>query len=475
MSRVQQSYDEIIIRVMVGREYSDKWMSRRALLKRAAVPLVCLPWSAQRNPFLPQPASPQTTPVTSLPDPPAFSTGDDALLEHVEKANFRFFWEQANPDTGLVRDRCNVRKPDKSDLGSIASTGFGLTALCIGDKRGYVTHTEARGRALNTLRFLWKKMPNHRGFFYHWANVNTGERLWDSEVSSVDTAILLCGILTCRQHFVYREISQLASEIYSRVDWKWLSEDTPILPHGWRPETGFLQYRWDNYSEMMMMYLLGLGSDTYPLPDMAWDAWKRSQFEYDGIRYIGSFAPLFVHQYSQAWFDFRGRRDEYADYFQNSMIATDVHRRFCLDLQRQFPDYTDDLWGITASDSVKGYTVWGGPPATGPIDGSIVPCAAGGSMPFLPQETMRVLRTMNDRFGAHALCDYGFVDAFNPLTNWFDSDVVGIDTGITMVMIENARTGFVWETFMRNPEAQRSMERAHLKPYQDAPTRTAKS
>ena len=186
--------------------------------------------------------------------------------------------------------------------------------------------------------------------------------------------------------FQLSEIEELATEIFNRVDWSWLSEDTLVLPHGWRPETGFLPYRWDNYSEMMMMYLLGLGSATHPLPPNAWDAWKRTQFEYDGIRYIGSFAPLFVHQYSQAWFDFRAKRDQYADYFQNSIVATDVHRRFCLDLSKQFPDYSDDLWGITASDSAKGYAVWGGPPAMGPIDGTVVPCAAAGSMPFLPQE-----------------------------------------------------------------------------------------
>ena len=177
-------------------------------------------------------------------------------------------------------------------MGSIAATGFGLTALCIGEKRGYISHAEARERVLNTLRFHWRKLPNHRGFFYHWANINTGERLWDSEVSSIDTAILLCGILTCRQHFEHSEISTLATDIFNRVDWSWLSEDTSILPHGWRPESGFLQYRWDNYSEMMMMYLLGLGSITHPLPAESWDAWKRTTFEYDGIRYIGSFAPL---------------------------------------------------------------------------------------------------------------------------------------------------------------------------------------
>jgi hypothetical protein len=187
--------------------------------------------------------------------------------------------------------------------------------------------------------------------------------------------------------------------------------------------------------------------------------------QYDGIRYIGSFAPLFIHQYSQAWFDFRGKHDRYADYFKNSIIATDVHRRFCLDLANQFPDYSDDLWGITASDSVKGYVIWGGPPATGPIDGTVVPCAAAGSLPFQPEEAMRVLRTIKDRYGEKAWSDYGFVDAFNPLTNWYDTDVVGIDTGIIMVMVENARTAFVWDTFMKNPEAKRAMERAGFEYY----------
>ena len=398
---------------------------------------------------------------------------DEAFLEAVENAHFQFFWEQANPDTGIVRDRCNAIAPDKSDLGSIASLGFGLTALCIGDKRGYLPHNEARGRALNSLRFLWKKLPNHRGFFYHWANVNTGERLWDSEVSSIDTAILLCGVLTCGAYFEHSEISELASMIFNRVDWSWLSEDTTLLPHGWRPETGFLQYRWDDYSEMMMMYLLGLGSTSYLLPTETWDAWKRQLFEYDGVRYISSFAPLFVHQYSQAWFDFRNKHDKYADYFQNSVTATRVHRQFCIDLASQFPDYSENLWGITASDSPRGYVVWGGPPATGPIDGTVVPCASGGSLPFLPQECLQVLQTIKNKYGKRAWSRYGFVDAFNPLTDWYDTDVIGIDVGITMLMAENARTGFVWETFMKNPEAQRGMKRAGFVP--NSPTPLSKS
>jgi hypothetical protein len=196
-----------------------------------------------------------------------------------------------------------------------------------------------------------------------------------------------------------------------------------------------------------------------------WNAWKRNTFEYEGLRYIGSYAPLFVHQYSQAWFDFRSKRDRYADYFRNSMIATEVHRRFCIELGKQFPDYNSDLWGVTASDSRKGYVVWGGPPQIGPIDGTVAPSAAGGSLPFLPRETLRVLKNIRNRYGTNAWTRYGFVNAFNPLANWYDSDVIGIDTGIILLMAENLRTGFVWDTFMKSREAQRGLDRAGLKHY----------
>jgi hypothetical protein len=463
----------------VDRPGSRRGLSRRELLGQAARVALCAPLAPLLSPNISglpaqnsgthteQKAAPISAPA-GLPEPTYLSPGDDAFLEEMEKANFQFFWEQANPQTGIVKDRCNVRGSDTGLLGSIAATGFGLTALCIGEKRGYIAYTPARDRALTTLRFLWKKMSHERGFYYHWANINTGERLWKSEVSSVDTAILLCGILMCRQYFEHSEISQLAHEIFNRVDWNWLSEDTRILPHGWTPETGFLQYRWDSYSEMMMMYLLGLGSSSHALPPVAWDSWKRTIFEFDGIRYIGSYAPLFVHQYSQAWFDFRGKRDKYADYFENSILATDAHRRFCLSLSKKFPDYSDNLWGITASDSEHGYEIWGGPPSTGPIDGTVVPCASAGSLPFLPGPVMRVLRTIQYRYGAGTWSRYGFVDAFNPVKHWYDSDIVAIDTGITMVMAENARTAFVWDTFMKNPEAQRGMERAGFKSYRPA-------
>jgi hypothetical protein len=436
--------------------------SRRQFMQQILGAGICLPVVGA----LPSLGIPQQ-PQLSAPPPLAefsLSPEDDQFLNDVESANFLFFWEQASSKTGMVKDRCNVQTDDQGIVASIAATGFGLTALCIGVQRGFISNTSALDRVFAALRFLWKKVPHHRGFFYHFANINTGERVWDSEISSVDTAILLCGILTCREYFKHRDVAQLADLILSRVDWTWLSEDTSLLPHGWTPEIGFLPNRWDYYSELMMMYLLGLGSSAHPLKETAWNAWKRLTFEYDGLRYIGSFAPLFVHQYSQAWFDFRHKRDKYADYFQNSVVATEVHRRFCVELGRQFSDYSEDLWGITASDSQEGYVIWGGPPVFGPIDGTVVPSASGGALPFLPQASLRVLRNIRSHYGS-AWCKYGFVNAFNPLKNWYDHDVIGIDTGITMVMAENLRTGFVWETFMKTSEAQRGMERAGFRKY----------
>ena len=172
-----------------------------------------------------------------------FSPEEEQFLDDLERSNFLFFWEQASPQTGLIKDRCNARTTDTGVVASIASTGFGLTAICIAEKRGFIPHQDARLRVIATLTFLWRTLPTHRGFYYHFANINTGERIWDSEVSSVDTAILLCGILTCRRHFDDRDIIQLAHAIFDRVDWTWLSEDTALLPQGWTPEFRFLPYK----------------------------------------------------------------------------------------------------------------------------------------------------------------------------------------------------------------------------------------
>ncbi len=441
--------------------------SRRQLLRQMAGASIGLPLALARDLPIWAQVSPQHQPEKGHPKgaPEAttpFSPEEEQFLDELERSIFLYFWEQANPETGLIKDRCNARIKDTGIVGSIASTGFGLTAICIAEKRGFVSRADARLRVLSTLIYLWRKLPTHRGFFYHFANINTGERIWDSEVSSIDTTMLLCGILTCKQHFQDKDISELAHAIFDRVDWSWLSEDTSLISQGWTPESGFLPYRWDDYSELMMIYLLGMGASLHPLRPEAWTAWKRINFEYEGLHYIGSFAPLFVHQYSQAWFDFRHKRDKYANYFQNTAIATEAHKKFCLSLSKLYPDYSDDLWGITASDSDKGYVIWGGPPATGPIDGTIVPAAAGGSLPFLPQETMRVLMRIRSGY-PKAWSQYGFVDAFNPRKDWYDTDIVGIDAGIIMLMAENARTGFVWDTFMKNPEAQKGMQIAGFK------------
>lgn len=395
--------------------------------------------------------------------PPPFSADDDAFLDELERTTFRFFWECADPVTGLVKDREYAAGDGRASVASLSATGFGLASLCIADQRRWLKPGDARDRARATLRFLHDRMPHERGFFYHFADWRTGERVWQCELSSIDTAILLCGVLTCRQHFLQDDaIRRLAGAIYDRVDWAWMTQGGPLLIHGWKPESGFLKSRWDTYCEHMMLYLLAMGAGKHSIPAASWQAWKRPQFEYAGFRFIHDrYAPLlFVHQYSHAWFDFRGRRDAHADYFENSVAATKAHRQFCLSLRGEFPHVSEDLWGITASESPKGYVAWGGPPKSGPVDGTLVPCAAAGSLPFLPTECVRCLRTMRTRFGERAWKRYGFVDAFNPATGWFSENVIGINAGITLLMAENARTGFVWRTFMKNEEVRKGMDRA---------------
>ena len=395
------------------------------------------------------------------PPPPPIS--DDQFLDQIEHAAFQFFWEQANATTGLVKDRAFAAGGnDNRPVASIASTGFGLTALCIGHKRGYADVTQIQARVTATLNFLLNQLTHVNGFFYHFLDMSTGTRAWRSELSSIDTSILLCGVLTCRQYFQDTQIQGLATQIYERVNWPWMLNGGATFSMGWTPESGFITSRWDTYSELMMIYLLAIGSTANPVAASSWDAFTRPSLTYHGLTYITNMgAPLFIHQYSHAWFDFRNKSDKYANYFNNSVTATQAHKLFCLSLQGQWKDYQTNLWGITASDSASGYTVWGGPPAMVPIDGSIVPCATSGSLPFASSDCLAVLRNIQSKF-PQTWQRYGFVDAFNPLTGWVDADVIGIDLGITMLMAENQRTGFVWTTFMANPEAQSAFQAVQL-------------
>jgi hypothetical protein len=439
---------------------STRGISRRECLGRMALAGIAAPFYRWRGNL----SAAQARETTEDTYADVFSAEDQALIDEFSQAICLFFWEQVGEKTGMVKDRAFAWGHDTHTVSSIAATGFGLSALVIADARGWRDGEAIRGRVRDTLRYLWEKLTNHHGFFFHFIDMNTGERSFHCEVSSIDTSLLLCGVLTCGEYFEDKEIRHLAQAIYERVDWTWMLNGGSTLSMGWTPEKGFLKARWDVYCELMMIYLLGLGSPTHPLPADSWDAWKRPVFHYEGLTYVGSNAPLFVHQYSQAWFDFRGKRDRYANYFTNSILATLAHKRFCIGLQKKFPDYSEQLWGITASDSAHGYVAWGGPPAMGPIDGSVVPAAAGGSLAFLPRECALVLRTIRERYGKKAWHRYGLVDAFNPLTGWYDRDVLGIDQGIIALMAENARTGFLWKTFMKNAAARRGMERAGFRP-----------
>ncbi len=409
-------------------------------------------------------ASRQQSPV-----PPEWRLTDDELLEEIVSRAFLFFWNEAGQKTGLVRDRALADGGvDPRHTASIAATGFGLAAMCIGHKRGYLPPHQIGNRVVLTLSHLIDRVDQQNGFFYHFIDIDTGKRVHFSEVSPIDTTILLCGVLMCREYFKNAKITSLANTIYRRINWRWMLNGGETFAMGWTPEYKFIGARWDTYCELMMMYLLAIGAPAYNISPTSWDAFSRPIMEFEGYKYISGPDPLFVHQYSHAWFDFRNVRDKYANYFQNSMVATYAHKLFCLSLRWRFPDYDDNTWGVTASDSRLGYQAWGGPPEIGYIDGTVVPCAAGGSVAFLPKQTIACLANLYNAYGLRAWKKYGFVDAFNPRTSWTDVDVLGINTGIMMLMIENYRTQFIWEYFMKGREAQKAMKLVGFQPMEQA-------
>jgi hypothetical protein len=436
----------------VSKTENDRLLSRRSLM--------ALPAGAVLN------ASEQTV-----------SAPDSQFLEELSRRSFGYFWELTDPDTGMTRGRCRADgtpyEANRRDIGSIAVTGLGLAGLCIAAERGWVRHDDAQKRARNALRFFADHAPHEHGWFFHWMNVKTGERTGifqdsekKSEVSSIDTALLVAGILTVRSYFQSdKEIRRLATLIYERVDFKWMLDGHPLLLcHGWTPEEGFLKIRWNLYSEFTIIYLLGIGSTTHAIPPESWYAWTRNDNSYAGQHFIGT-APLFTHQYSHAFIDYRHRRERggfHVDWFENSVTATRLHRQFCADLAKEFPGYSEVIWGITSSNSARGYRPWGGPPRRGEIDGTVVPCAPAGSLMFTPDICIPALRAMKERFGAKIYGHYGFTDAFHPTNGWVSSDLLGLDVGITLLSTENLRTGDLWKWFMRNSEISRAMKLAGL-------------
>lgn len=398
-------------------------------------------------------------------------SADEHLLDDLSHRCFLYFWEQSDPHTGIARDRARadggLHPSEGRYVGSTGSTGFALTALCIGAERGWISRRAARRRVQAALRsYATGPAANVHGWFYHFLDIRSGTRYRNSEISTSDSTWLVAGALTVRQYFREDpEIARLAAAIYERVDYRWMLNEHPsFLAHGWTPESGFLPYRYDKYCQLACMYLLGIASPTHALAPESWYAWGREPFHYGGFDYYGH-ALLWTYQYPFAWWDFRNRRESRGlrvNWFENSATATHAHRAFCVDLRREFPGYSDVIWGITSSDGLGGYQTWGGPPRTGRLDGSVVPCAAAGSLMFTPDVCLPALQAMKTGFGSRIYQRYGFVDAFNPNTGWQADDVIGIDVGITLLSAENLRTGNVWKWFMANPEATRGFSLAGI-------------
>ncbi len=396
---------------------------------------------------------------------PALSKSDDDFLEDLSRRSFRFFWEESDENTGLVLDRVRAQGTSiggrNLQAASTALTGFYLTALCIGSQRGWQDRNQIRQRVRRTLRHLASNQEHVRGWFYHFVNIKSGERVWNCELSTIDTAFLLAGVITAQQFFQGdSEVFRLAATIYNRIDFPWMvNPETGLIRMGWTPEKGFLRATWHNYRENAILHMLAIGSSTHPLPARCWYLFERDAIELAGYRYVGR-GPIFTHQYSQAWLSLFGRRDGppfQIDYFQNSVVATRALRAFCLNLRGIYPSFSPNCWGVTPSDSEIGYVGWGRPTSRGDMDGTVVPCAAGGSLMFAPDICLPALRYMYNQFAESIYGPFGFVDSFHPLTGWVDPDVVGIDVGITLLSAENLRTGSVWQWFNRSVDVQRAM------------------
>jgi hypothetical protein len=395
----------------------------------------------------------------------ARSQSQDDFLEDLSRRAFLFFWEQSDPQTGLVLDRARTDGSGLSgrhlDVASTALTGFYLTALCIAHQRRWMDPNQIKERVRTCLRHLAVNQENVLGWYYHFVNRKTGDRVWNCELSTIDTALLLAGVITAQQYFRDDpEMLSLATEIYTRVDFLWmLHPDTGLLRMGWLPERGFLRAQWTDYVEESILYLLAIASPTNPIPARSWYRFSRDPIVLGGYTFYGR-GPIFTHQYSQAWLDLRNLRDgaPYGiDYFRNSVAATYGFRAFWLSLRGMYPSFSDKLWGVTPSDSDIGYIIWGSPTSRRDLDGTVVPCAPGGSLMFAPEICLPALEYMRAEFGEYIYGKYGFADSFNPMTLWVDSDVVGIDVGITMLSAENLRTGAVWSWFHHSADIQRAM------------------
>jgi len=415
---------------------------------------------------------------------------DEELLDRFQRAAFGYFLEQVNPENGLVADTSRAGSP-----ASIAVVGFALSCYPVAVERGWMARADAAARTLVTLRFFCDSrqgdqadVTGYKGFYYHFLDMKTGTRVWQSELSLIDTTLLLAGVLTASVYFgeanpCETEIRQRADAIYRRIDWQWSCGGEATVRQGWRPESGFLHYGWEGYSEATILYVLGLASPEHPLSPDCYAAWTATyQWEniYDQeLLYAG---PLFIHHYSQAWIDFDGIRDSFmrdkgSDYFENSRRATQVQREYARRNPRGFKGYGKDCWGITACDgpgfksvqmdgrkrNLFGYAARGVP--YGPDDGTISPCAALASLPFAPDLALSALRNYCVNY-APMIVDSRLPSSFNPMLSgdgpcgWVSEGYFGLDQGIAVLMIENHRSRLIWNLMRRCPPIGLGLRRA---------------
>ncbi len=415
---------------------------------------------------------------SALPD--ARDRSDDALLDKIQEDSFRYFSESCNTANGLLRDSTQPGNPC-----SIAVVGFALSTYCVAVERQWMTRDEAIARTLAAMRFFDRADQSgavhgvgYRGFFYHFLHMDAGARAWDSELSTIDTALLVAGMLTAAEYFDgddanEREIRDTAQAIYERVDWAWACNGEATITMGWTPEQGFQEWRWKGYNEALLLYALALGSPTHPVTKEAYAEWLstyrwRTAYELSYV-YAG---PLFIHQFSHVWIDFRQIRDAYMvrrelDYFENSRRATYVHCRYAEDNPRNFKDYDGRCWGLTACDgpgpltlevdgrerTFFGYRARGAP--DGPDDGTVAPWAAIASLPFAPELVIPTIRYLAETT-YDKTSGYGFTCSFNPTLHKSPGDAgwkspwhFGLHQGPIVLMIENYRSDFVWRLMRR--------------------------
>ncbi|MCZ8356064.1 MAG: Tat pathway signal protein [Cyclobacteriaceae bacterium] len=405
------------------------------------------------------------------------------FLDTLSKDTFGFFWETADSVSAQIPDRW----PTKS-FSSIAATGFGLTSYIIGVEKGFITRQEAANRVLKTLLFL-KGLPQgeqtvdiagHKGFFYHFIDMRTGMRFQQVELSTIDTALLMAGILSCQSYFdgtnqIENSIREISDFLYQRVEWDWALNGEKTLSMGWHPEKGFIEARWKGYNEAMLLYVLALGSPTHTIEKESWDAWTST---YQWANYFNqehiNFGPLFGHQYSHMYIDFRGIQDAYTkskniDYFENSRRATYANYAYCVVNPGDYAGYGKYQWGLTACDgpgnqnkvnpniAFMGYSARGAAQHYVEDDGTIAPTAAGGSIPFAPEICVPALEKMKKNLGDKIYKQYGFIDAFNlsieyndGTKGWFDVDYLGIDQGPIIIQAANFENELVWNVMKKN-------------------------